>query len=65
MPESTSIDTTQNTSYTVTLFEDGEDLILPIPDAIMNQLGWNDETIIEWDVNEDDNTIVLRKVVEE
>lgn len=65
MPENTLNDTNQNTTYTVTLDEDGEDLILPIPDEIMDRLGWDDNSLIEWDVNEEDNTIILRKVDED
>ena len=64
MPESTSIDTTQNIPYTVTLDEDGEDLILPLPDEIMDQLEWYDGDVLEWIVNEEDKTIIIRKVEE-
>jgi bifunctional DNA-binding transcriptional regulator/antitoxin component of YhaV-PrlF toxin-antitoxin module len=64
MPESTSIDTTQNIPYTVTLDEDGEDLILPLPDEIMDQLEWYDGDVLEWLVNEEDKTVIIRKVEE-
>jgi hypothetical protein len=64
MQESTSIDTTQNTTYTVILDEDGEDLILPVPDEVLDSLGWLDGDMLEWDVNEEDNTIIIRKVNE-
>jgi len=65
MPENTLNDTNQNTTYTVTLDEDGEDLILPIPDEVLDKLGWEDGCMLEWDVNEEDNTIIIRKVEEE
>jgi len=61
MPENTSTDTNQNTSYTVTLEEDGDECILPLPDELMDQLGWYDGDELEWIVN-DDNTITIRKV---
>jgi hypothetical protein len=64
MQESTSIDTTQNTTYTVILDEDGEDLILPVPDEVLDSLGWLDGDMLEWDVNEENNTIIIRKVNE-
>ena len=65
MQESTSIDTTQNTTYTVILDEDGEDLILPVPDEVLVSLGWLDGDMLEWDVNEEDNTIIIRKVTDD
>ncbi len=60
MPENTSLDTIQNTDYTVTLDEDGDELMLPIPDDIMDELGWGDDDLLEWIV--EDDHIVLRKV---
>ena len=65
MPENTSNDTIQNTSYTVTLDEDGDDVILPIPDEVMDSLGWNDGDMLEWIVNEEDNTIIIKKVTDD
>ena len=65
MPESTSTDTNLNTTYTVTLDEDGEDVILPIPDEVMDRLEWFDGDMLEWIVNEEDNTIIIRKVTED
>ena len=64
MLESTSIDTNLNTSYTVTLDEDGEDLILPIPDEILDQLGWDDGCLLDWSIDETNNTIIISKVEE-
>lgn len=64
MLESTSTDTNLNTTYTVTLDEDGEDVILPIPDEVMDRLGWEDGCLLEWIVDEEDNTVIIRKVEE-
>jgi len=59
----TSNDTIQNTTYTVTL-EEGEDdeCILPLPDEVLDALDWQDGDMLEWIVNEEDNTILLKKV---
>ena len=65
MPENTLSDTNQNTTYTVTLDEDGEDLILPLPDEVLDKLGWEDGCVIEWLVDEEDNTVIIRKVDED
>ena len=63
MQSSTSNDTTLNTSYTVTLEGDEEECYLPLPDELLDNLGWYENDILEWIVN-DDNTITIRKVVE-
>ena len=61
MRESTSNDTTPVTSYTVTLEEENDDLVLPIPEDILKKLGWEENDELEWDINEDNNSIILRK----
>ena len=61
MPLSTSDATTPPTSYTVTLEEDGDDLILPIPEELLKELRWNTGDMLEWDLSLD-NTITLRKI---
>ena len=63
MQSNTSNDTTPNTSYTVTLEGDEEECFLPLPDELLDNLGWYENDILEWIVN-DDNTITIRKVVE-
>ena len=63
MQESTLNAITQSTSYTVTLEEDGDDLILPIPEEILKSLRWNTNDVLEWDLQLD-NTIIVRKVHE-
>ena len=62
MQENTFNDTIPNTSYTVTL-EEGEDeeCILPLPDHIIDALGWEDGDTLDWIIN-DDNTITIRKI---
>ena len=61
MQSNTSNDTIQNTSYTVTLEEDGDDCILPLPDEVLDQLDWHDGDMLDWVIN-DDNTITIKKV---
>ena len=59
--KNTSSDTNHNTSYTVTLEEDGDECILPLPDTLLDELDWQEGDILEWTVN-DDNTITIHKV---
>ena len=63
MRESTSNDTPPVTSYTVTLEEENDDLLLPIPEDILKKLGWNEGDELEWDINEENNSIILRKAL--
>ena len=61
MPKNTSTDTNHNTNYTVTLEGDDEDCFLPLPDTLLDELGWQDGDVLDWIVNED-NTITIKKV---
>jgi hypothetical protein len=61
MPENTLNDTNQNTDYTVILDKDENgDLFMPIPADFLDSLGWQEDDLLEWIV--EDNQIVLRKV---
>jgi len=62
MPENTLNDTTHNTSYTVTLEEDGDDLLMPIPEEVLKELDWKEGDELEWDL-QSDKSIVLRKAL--
>jgi len=59
MPESILPDTIQNTNYTVTLEQENDDLVLPIPEELLIQLDWKENDVLEW-IIEDDH-IILRK----
>jgi hypothetical protein len=64
MLQNTSNDTTQNTDYTVTLDEDENgDLFMPIPADFLTELGWEEDDLLEWVI--EDDYIVLRKAEEE
>lgn len=63
MLESTSTDTNLNTTYTVTLEEENDDLLLPIPEEMMVQLGWDEGDLLEWIL--EDDYIKLVKVEED
>jgi len=45
---------------TITVEEDGDDIILPIPDDILLELGWNEGDILEWTL--ENGAAVLRRV---
>jgi hypothetical protein len=63
MQESTLNDTNLNTTYTVTLEEENDDLLLPIPEEMMVQLGWDEGDLLEWIL--EDDYIKLVKVEED
>lgn len=52
-------------SYTVTLEEDANgDLILPIPEEILNSMGWDVGTTLEW-IDNGDGSFTLKEVTME
>jgi hypothetical protein len=63
MQESTSTDTNLSTTYTVTLEEENDELMMPIPDELLLELGWDEGDLLEW-ILEDDH-IKLVKVEED
>jgi hypothetical protein len=36
------------TNYTVIVEEDGDDLILPLPSELLDELGWHTGDTLEW-----------------
>ena len=45
----------------VTLIQDGEDVILPLPQDIVDELGLEEGDYLAWDI-QDDGSVVLRKI---
>lgn len=48
-------------TYTAYVQQDGDDLILPLPDELLNQLGWKEGDVLLWEVNELTGQVTLRK----
>ena len=63
MPENTSNDTTHNTSYIVTVEEEGDDLIMPIPPEVLQQLDWKEGDELEWAYCTERHCVTLRKAL--
>ena len=61
MPQNTSDATTASTNSTITLVEDGEDLLLPLSEDILKKLGWSEGDTLKWSVNKD--SIKLEKLM--
>ena len=55
---------TNNSTWTVTVIEDGEDVILPFPDELLATTGWREGDTLEW-IDNEDGTFTLQKVPEE
>lgn len=49
------------TSWTITVEEDSESCFLPLPDDLLEQLDWDEDTIIEM-IDNGDGSWTLRKV---
>jgi len=48
---------------TLKIEEDGDDLIISIPDEILQEVGWKENDVLEW-VTSDDG-IILKKAEDE
>ena len=46
--------------WAVTVLEDGEDLILPLPEDMLEQVGWKTGDVLQW-VKKDEETWMLQK----
>ena len=51
----------QSDSWTVTLEQDGDDLILPLPQEILDALDIKEGDVLEW-IEHGNNAIALQKV---
>ena len=49
-----------NEKWTVYVEQQGDDLILPLPDQLLTEVGWTPGDIITWDIQED-GTVILKK----
>lgn len=45
----------------ITVEQDGDDLILPFPDEVLDKLGWVEGDTLEW-IDNGDSTLTLKKV---
>ena len=54
---------TNNKTWTVTLEEDPEtgDLILPFTNEILEELGWREGDVLEWEDNKDGSWSLVKK----
>ena len=46
--------------WTVTIDQDGDDLILPLPDDMLQAVGWGPGDVLKWEEGKD-GTWILRK----
>jgi hypothetical protein len=51
-------------TYTVELIEDGNDLVLPLLEEIMTELGWNMDDILIWTDNKNGTWSLTKKAEE-
>lgn len=55
---------TENTSFTIIVEEDPKtgDLILPFPEGLCDQLGWEIDDTLDWEANEDGSFTLSKKI---
>lgn len=52
------------TTYTVELLEDGDDLMLPFPDEVLEKAGWKEGDILDWKDNGNGSFSLTKKETE-
>lgn len=57
----TDQNTPATTRYEVTILEDGDDLILPFPQPMLDELGWREGDILEWTLDESTGQYIISK----
>lgn len=55
---------TNTSTWTVTVIEDGNDVILPFPDELLVTTGWREGDTLEW-IDNNDGSWTLRKADDE
>ena len=57
------IQSEKSNNFIITLIEDGDDLILPLPERLLEEAGWNVGDILDWSDN-GNGSWTLKKVEE-
>lgn len=47
--------------YTVEIIEEGDDVILPLPPEMLEELGWKEDDILVWTDNKDGSWSLSKK----
>ena len=47
--------------WTAYVEQDGEDLVLPLPDDLLGELGWKTGDTLIWDLREDGSIVLTKK----
>ena len=50
------------TDYTVVVEQDGDELILPLPQELLDELGWHIGDTLEWTKHDNDSWSVKKKL---
>jgi hypothetical protein len=52
-------------TYVVKLEEDENgDLLLPFPDALLDEMGWKEGTVLNWEINDNGQVIIKEQTSE-
>lgn len=50
------------TTWTAYVEQDGDDIILPLPNDLLDQLKWKEGDVLVWDVREDGSVVLTKKM---
>lgn len=59
--DSGSIDAERMLRWTVTVCADGDELILPLPEDMLQAVGWGPGDVLQWVCKDDETWILQRK----
>ena len=57
------IQSEKSNNFIITVIEDGDDLILPLPERLLEEAGWNEGDMLDWSDN-GNGSWTLKKVEE-
>jgi len=49
-------------TWTAYVQQEGDDLILPLPDELLDKVGWKEGDVLIWDVREDGSIVLTKKI---
>lgn len=47
--------------WTAYVQQDGDDLVVPIPDELLQEIGWRPGDILQWNIQENGSIIISKK----
>ena len=59
--DSGSVNSYQAMRWTVTVQADGDELVLPLPDSLLEEVGWKTGDVLQWIKRDDESWMLTKK----